>query len=92
MGLKYHFVNNKFELRSVHGEFKKWPGTTKSHVMTEQLPELWAGVDFFSATTDCAAEMVKTALHIVSTRCMPSMPSIWSSSGSCTSSQRSQRT
>ena len=60
MGLKYHFVNNKFELRSVHGEFKKWPGTTKSHVMTEQLPELWAGVDVFSTTTDCAAEMVKT--------------------------------
>ena len=60
MGLKYHFVNNKFELRLVHGEFKKWPGTTKSHVMTEQMPELWAGVDVFSTTTDCTVEMVKT--------------------------------
>ena len=48
-------------MRSVHGEFKKWPSTTKSHVMTQQLPELWAGVDVFSATTDCAAEMVKTS-------------------------------
>jgi len=28
--------------------------------MTEQLPELWAGVDVFSTTTDCAAQMVKT--------------------------------
>ena len=59
MGLKYHFVNKKYELRSVHGEFKKWPGTTKSNVMTEQLPELWVGVNVFSATTDCD-EMVKT--------------------------------
>jgi len=58
MGLKYHFVNKKFDLRLVHGELKKWPGTTKSHVMTQQLPELWAGVDVFSTTTDCVDEMV----------------------------------
>jgi len=52
MGLKYQFVNKKFELRSVIGEFKKWQGTTKSHVMTQQLPELWAGIDVVSTTTD----------------------------------------